>query len=138
MLKIEELKNKIDDLYGFDISSKSRKYNIVCAKKIFVHIAIKYGFSRVIVSSAINIDRTVTYRFEQDLASVRNMDIDAYNKCIDDLDLKIDKIKSLNFINGSNVQDQIISEIKSLSTSDLKRFKKEYFDKFLKKEVLMN
>ena len=127
----------LNSCYGFDISSKSRKREIVYAKKIFCYLCKQYGYGPSVIGRTLGLQHdNVIYHIDT-ITSVTPINLHHYNCTIDYFNLPLAHISSVYELLHGPVMASIIDKLKTLSPKDLiefKRAKVEPFFLLLKKE----
>ena len=133
--KLQDLKIFLDNAYGFDISRKTAKREVVYARKVFIQVAVKYGaFTLRAIGSVLgDMSHDNVLYHSREFNCVNPVDLHHYNAAIDYFDLPIPRILSINeLIYGVEISD-IIKDLGRLRVQDLRLFKEKVLEPFLKK-----
>jgi len=131
-MKLQELKDLLDELYGFDISADTRKREYAYARKVFCKIAYDYGYRWKDIKVVIGISHDLCIYHHGTFNAINPIDLHNYNTAIKYFELPMEQIPSMSwYINGEMVQG-IIEKLKKFSIKDLKYFEINRIDKFLK------
>jgi hypothetical protein len=132
-MTLEELKYVLDQMYDFDIGRKTRKRQVVYAKKVFIKLAKEYGFDWIQMKKFVNLQHDNCIFHYKSFGDIKLMDLEKYNACIDYFNLPMMKYPTVSAINGSPLFDEITYKISGLGRRDMKYFKEKVLDTFLKK-----
>jgi len=132
-MTLDELKYVLDQMYGYDITRKTRVRERAYAKKVFITLAKDFGFRWKDIVKVIGQKHDVCIWHHKTFGDIKPMDLMMYNACIDYFNLTMTKIPNVQAINGNPVLDKVLYQIKSLSLKDLKYFDSKLLDIFLKK-----
>lgn len=132
-MKLSELKYVLDELYGFDISARSRKREYVYARKVFITLARDYGYNWIDMHHVIDQKHDECIYHYRTFHVVNPMDLQHYNTCIDYFNLPMEKIPSMAWRQNGGLVQNMIDKMKEMSARDLRYFDRNRLDVFLKK-----
>ena len=133
-MRLEELKMFLDACYGFDISRKTRKREIVYAKKVFCQIATKYGgFTLENIGKEIKLQHDNVLYHRNTFVAVAPIDLHHYNAAITYFNIPIPHITSINELIYGIEMSSIIKELTMLNVKDLRLFNKNHIQPFKNK-----
>ena len=132
-MTLGELKYVLDQMYDFDISRRTRKREVVYAKKVFIQLARKYGYNWIDMKKFINLQHDNCIFHYKSFGDIKPMDLEKYNAAIDYFNLPMMKYPSVSAINGSPLFDNISYKISGLGRRDMKYFNEKVLEPFLKK-----
>tara|TARA_R100000654_G_scaffold71224_1_gene101971 strand:- start:1912 stop:2442 length:531 start_codon:yes stop_codon:yes gene_type:complete len=120
-MTLEQLKNELHNYYQFDITSKSRKREIVYAKKVFCKIGYELGYTYDKVAKVLNSNHDLAIYHCSTINCIEDRDKMIFDKIIDDYGLFIPKFnaqKKRRIIKGiqDNLEKQKSEEYKDLIT----------------------
>lgn len=120
-MTLEQLKNELHNYYKFDIATKSRKREIVYAKKVFCKIGYELGYTYDKVAAVLNSNHDLALYHANSVNSIEDRDKMIFDKIIDDYSLFIKKFnaqKKRIIIKGiqDNLEKQKAEEYKDLIT----------------------
>lgn len=127
----KELKAVLDDMYGFDISTESRKECYAYARKVFIKLARDYGFGWVDMKAIIGQKHDLCIYHYSTFHVINPMDLEKYNAAIDYFELPMEKIPSMSWFINSAAVNRMMKKLTKLSSKDIKYFKKYRVDRFL-------
>ena len=130
-MKPRELKYALDELYGFNIARKSRKSELVYAKKVFITLMKDYGYRWKHMVDVIGLSHDNCIFHYKTFGDIKPIDLSIYNTCIDVFELPMIKYPSVSSINGNPLTDEVILKMKGLGFRDLKYFNEKLLDPFL-------
>lgn len=133
MIKIEEFKLKLDELYGFDVLTKKRQRKYAFARKVLVKILTEYGYSNkeILVDTGIHHHMVIYYR--KTIHDLDKKDIIVYNNAINYFGINMKKIIDVKVLAKNNMVEDIADRMKCLSRKDLIYFDNQIFKPFLEK-----
>jgi len=132
-MSLEELKFVLNQMYEFDISRKTRKREVVYAKKVFIQLAKRYGWQWKDIVPILGISHDNCIFHFNSFGCIRPMDLHHFNSCIDYFNIPLKKIPSVDSIDGNPRLEKVIDKVNSLSRKDLKYFDENVLNSFLKK-----
>jgi hypothetical protein len=120
-MTLEQLKDELHNYYQFDIATKSRKREIVYAKKVFCKIGYELGYTYDKVAAVLNSNHDLAIYHASTINSIEDRDKMIFDKIIDDYSLFIKKFnaqKKRIIIKGiqDNLEKQKSEEYKDLIT----------------------
>jgi hypothetical protein len=125
------LKTVIDQYYGFDVMTKTRKQKYVYARKILFKLANELGYGPTDIAEAYDSSHDLIIHHNNTFSDVKALDLMIYNKAIERLELPVDKINSkTQLIYGDYISD-MVSELSNLSVKELRRFNDNKLKPFL-------
>tara|TARA_R110000822_G_scaffold125716_7_gene260660 strand:- start:103 stop:534 length:432 start_codon:yes stop_codon:yes gene_type:complete len=133
MRTVIEIKLVLDNLYGFDIMKPTRMRKYSYARKVLTVLASNYGHTNEEIFINLKIPHDLVIYNHKTIHNIKKIDMHMYNKCIDRLDLKMNKILTLKSLSDNQTADDINEKLRSLSRKDLMYFKSSVFEPFLKK-----
>tara|TARA_R110002020_G_scaffold305526_4_gene521328 strand:+ start:3660 stop:4190 length:531 start_codon:yes stop_codon:yes gene_type:complete len=118
-MTLEQLIDELHNYYQFDIRTKSRKREIVYAKKVFCKLGYEIGHTYDKVSAMLNSNHDLALYHANSINDVEDRDKIIFDKIIDDFDLLIPKFntqKKRRIIKGvkDNLEKQKIEQYKDL------------------------
>ena len=131
MKTIQEIKDSLDSMYGFDILTPSRLRKYAYARKIFTTLLSNYGHTNEAITSEIGIKHHLIIYNRNTIDTIAKIDMTYYNKCIDELSLDIKKITSLKSLSANPIADDIHEQLQKLSRKDLLYFRNQVFKPFV-------
>jgi len=132
-MKLDELKNVLCHMYGFDMTRKGRKRELVYAKKVFIALSHNYGYRWADILKVINLQHDNCIFHYKSFGDIKTIDLNNYNACIDYFKLPMLKYSSVQAIDGNERIIEISNKLGSLSRRDLRYFDDVVLAKFLKK-----
>ena len=125
-MTLEQLIDELHNYYQFDIRTKSRKREIVYAKKVFCKLGYEIGHTYDKVSAMLNSNHDLALYHANSINDVEDRDKIIFDKIIDDFDLLIPKFntqKKRRIIKGvkDNLEKQKIEQYKDLLSEINKR-----------------
>ena len=116
MTGILQIKSFLDTRYFFDVLTKRRKKEIVMARKVFVVLCLKYGYSHKQIREKTWVTHTMCIHNSNTFDQIRPIDLEIYNECIDFFNLPIQKYSSVNgifkpFIDNLELERKIIKNV---------------------------
>ena len=137
-----DLKVFFSSCYGFDISRKSGKREVVGAKKVYCQIAKRYGYGPSEIGKGIGITHDHVIYHNKNFSTISPMDLHFYNSAITYFNLPLEHITNINELLHGPIMSSIIQELKVLKPKDLMAFKrykvKPFFDSLRKEKELKN
>tara|TARA_R110002096_G_scaffold3315_4_gene16476 strand:+ start:793 stop:1224 length:432 start_codon:yes stop_codon:yes gene_type:complete len=133
MRTIQEIKIMLDHLYEFNVMKKTRIRKYSYARKILTTLASNHGHTNEAIESVLGIKHDIVIYNHKTIDTINKVDMVNYNRCIDKLNLKMNKIISLNSLSDNPVAEGIYIKLKSLGRKDLAYFNSQVFEPFLKK-----
>lgn len=131
-MKLEQLKDFLDEVYGFDIKKNTRLRNYAYAKKVFIRVARDYGYRWIEMEPVIGQTHDLLIYHHDTFNTIKPIDLEKYNICIEHFNLPMEKIPSMSwFLHGEKLMS-IIEKMKNLSGKNLRYFERHRLDKFLK------
>lgn len=120
-MTLEQLKDELHNYYQFDIATKSRKREIVYAKKVFCKIGYELGYTYDKVAAVLNANHDLAIYHASTINCIEDRDKMIFDKIIDDYSLFIKKFntqKKRIIIKGiqDNLEKQKSEEYKDLIT----------------------
>ena len=120
-MTLEQLIDEIHKYYQFDIRTKSRKREIVYAKKVFCKLGYEIGYTYDKVAAVLNANHDLALYHANSINDVEDRDKKIFDKIIDDFDLLVRKFnvrKKQRIIKGieDNLEKQKIERSKDLIT----------------------
>ena len=118
-MTLEQLIDEIHNYYQFDIRTKSRKREIVYAKKVFCKLGYEIGYTYDKVASILNANHDLALYHANSINDIEDRDKKIFDKIVDDFDLlvpKFDVQKKRRIIKGikENLDKQKIERSKDL------------------------
>ena len=118
-MTLEQLIDEIHSYYQFDIRTKSRKREIVYAKKVFCKLGYEIGYTYDRVAAMLNANHDLALYHANSINDVEDRDKKIFDKIVDDFDLLIPKFdvqKKRRIIKGikENLEKQKIERSKDL------------------------
>tara|TARA_R110002012_G_scaffold320567_1_gene544563 strand:- start:1666 stop:2196 length:531 start_codon:yes stop_codon:yes gene_type:complete len=118
-MTLEQLIDEIHNYYKFDIRTKSRKREIVYAKKVFCKLGYEIGYTYDKVASILSSNHDLALYHANSINDVEDRDKKIFDKIVDDFDLlvpKFDVQKKRRIIKGikENLDKQKIERSKDL------------------------
>jgi len=118
-MTLEQLIDEIHNYYQFDIRTKSRKREIVYAKKVFCKLGYEIGYTYDKVASILNANHDLALYHANTINHIEDRDKKIFDKIVDDFDLlvpKFDVQKKRRIIKGikENLDKQKIEMSKDL------------------------
>ena len=132
-MTLEELVHVMNQMYDVDVLSKTRKRNIVYARKTMVNLALNYGYQLCDITEKWGLPHDLQLNYKKTFSDVTPRDLHHYNACIDFFNLPLEKIPNVRAIDGNPFLDVLIDDITTLPVKDLKFFKKKIYDPFKKR-----
>ena len=114
-MTLEQLQEELQKYYQFDITSKTRKREVVYAKKVFCKIGYEIGYTYDKVAKKLNSNHDLALYHANSIDCVEDKDKRVFDKIIDDFSLLIPKFnvdKKRRLIKGveDNLEKQKINE----------------------------
>lgn len=123
----------LDACYGYDIGRKTRKRNVVYAKKVFCQIATKYGgFTLDSIGKEIKLQHDNVLYHRDNFTVIAPIDLHHYNAAITYFNIPIPHITSINELLYGIDMAEIISDLTKLKVKDLREFRRTRIEPFLK------
>tara|TARA_R110002049_G_scaffold231127_2_gene403411 strand:+ start:13112 stop:13570 length:459 start_codon:yes stop_codon:yes gene_type:complete len=132
-MTLEELKYVLDQMYDFDIGRKTRKREVVYAKKVFIKLAKEYGYNWIDMKKFVNLQHDNCIFHYKSFGDIKPMDLEKYNAAIDYFNLPMMKYPTVSAINGSPLFDNIVYQLSGLGRRDMKYFNDKVLIPFFKK-----
>ena len=132
-MTLEELKYVLDQMYGFDISRRTRARAVVYAKKVFIQLAKTYGYDWKDMKDIVKLQHDNCIFHYKSFGDIKPIDLTMYNACIDYFNLPMNKIPTVESINSNPVMEEVLYKIKALGLRDVKYFNANVLDPFLSK-----
>lgn len=132
-MELEELKNVLDIMYGFDIGERTRTRSVVYAKKVYIQLARTFGYDWVDMKNLIQLSHDNCIFHYKSFGDIKPKDLQIYNGCIDYFKLPMKKYQSVESINGSPLFDSICDKISGLGRRDMKYLDDKLLTVFFKK-----
>lgn len=130
-MQLTILKNVLDQFYGFDILTKTRKQKYVYARKVLFQLAHELGYGVTTIASAYETTHDLIIHHNNSFADVKAYDLMIYNRTIEDMDLPIDTINSKTQLIYGDYIASMFSELSFLSVKELRRFNENKLKPFL-------
>jgi len=120
-MTLEQLIDEIHNYYQFDIRTKSRKREIVYAKKVFCKLGYEIGYTYDKVAAMLNSNHDLALYHANSINDVEDRDKKIFDKIVDDFDLLVPKFNirtKKRIIKGieDNLEKQKIERSKDLIT----------------------
>lgn len=114
-MTLEQLQEELQKYYQFDISSKTRKREVVYAKKVFCKLGYEIGYTYDKVAQKLNSNHDLALYHANSINIIEDKDKRIFDKIIDDFNLLIPKFnvdKKRKLIKGieDNLEKQKIIE----------------------------
>lgn len=119
MATLKEIKDKLDEIYDFDIFTKSRVRMYPKARKVWAAIAVNLGYSNLAIYKFSGITHDNVIYYMKNLHTIEYVDILAYNKCNEDLDLGLEPLESVARLTLNVIAEDAVRELKKLSRKDM-------------------
>ena len=130
-MQLTILKTMLDQYYGFDIMTKTRKQKYVYARKILFKLANELGFGPTEIAVAYDTSHDLVIHHNNTFSDVKGLDLMIYNRAIDSMELPIDTINSKTQLMYGDYISSMVSELSSLSVKELRRFNENKLKPFL-------
>ena len=117
-MQLTILKTMLDQYYGFDVLTKTRKQKYVYARKVLFKLAYDTSHDLVI-------------HHNNTFSDVKGLDLMIYNRTIDSMDLPIDTINSKTQLIYGDYIANMVGQLSSLSVKELRRFNENKLKPFL-------
>lgn len=130
-MQLTILKTMLDQFYGFDILTKTRKQKYVYARKVLFKLANELGYGVTAIALAYETTHDLIIHHNNSFADVKGYDLMIYNRTIEDMELPIDTINSKTQLIYGDYIATMVSELSSLSVKELRRFNENKLKPFL-------
>lgn len=131
VVSLKQIKGYLDAIYGFDIAQEKRDRSIVYARKVFINIAHRYGYSWIEMEPVIRQKHDTCIYHVKTFSAIKPMDLHVYNACVDALDLPVQKYNSVTSIDANTTTNKIVDELMKMSRKDIKYFHNKIWLKYL-------
>lgn len=125
------LKTVIDQYYGFDVLTKTRKQKYVYARKILFKLANELGYGPTDIGEAYDQSHDLIIHHNNTFSDVKALDIMIYNRAIENLELPVDKINSKTQLIYGDYISTMVGKLSNLSVKELRRFNDNKLKPFL-------
>tara|TARA_R110002051_G_scaffold269575_2_gene329754 strand:+ start:995 stop:1426 length:432 start_codon:yes stop_codon:yes gene_type:complete len=133
MRTVMEIKLVLDNLYGFNIMTKSRVRKYSYARKVLTVLASNHGHTNEEIFSNFQIPHDTVIYNHKTIHNIKKIDMYMYNRCVDRLNLKMKKILTLKSLSSNQIADDIHEVLCGMGRKDLMYFKSSLLEPFLKK-----
>ena len=130
-MQLTILKTMLDQYYGFDVLTKTRKQKYVYARKILFKLANELGFGPTEIAVAYDTSHDLVIHHNNTFSDVKGLDLMIYNRTIDSMDLPIDTINSKTQLIYGDYIANMVGQLSSLSVKELRRFNENKLKPFL-------
>lgn len=130
-MQLTILKTVLDQYYGFDVLTKTRKQKYVYARKVLFKLANELGFGPTEIAVAYDTSHDLIIHHNNTFSDVKGLDLMIYNRTIDSMDLPIDTINSKTQLIYGDYIANMVSQLSSLSVKELRRFNENKLKPFL-------
>ncbi len=118
-MTLDQLIEELHSYYKFNIKTKSRKREVVYAKKVFCKLGYEMGYTYDKVASVLNSNHDLALYHANSINNIEDRDKKIFDKIIDDFNLlipKFDTEKKRRIIKGikENLEKQKINRSKDL------------------------
>ena len=119
---LSELIYVLSTTYGWDIAKKTRKREVVYARKVYCKIASDMGYGPSAIGSALGISHDLAIHHRDTFNVVMPRDIMAYNACIDYFNLPLNKISGINELRHGPMLAEVLEQASKFNSKDLRYF----------------
>tara|TARA_R110002153_G_scaffold200021_1_gene353391 strand:+ start:1062 stop:1514 length:453 start_codon:yes stop_codon:yes gene_type:complete len=130
-MQLTILKTMLDQYYGFDVLTKTRKQKYVYARKILFKLANELGFGPTEIAVAYDTSHDLIIHHNNTFSDVKGLDLMIYNRTIESMDLPIDTINSKTQLIYGDYIANMVGQLSSLSVKELRRFNENKLKPFL-------
>lgn len=130
-MQLTILKTLLDQYYGFDILTKTRKQKYVYARKVLFKLSSELGYGPTAVAEAYDTTHDLIIHHNNSFADVKGYDLMMYNRVIDSMSLPVDTINSKTQLIYGDYIANMVSQLSSLSVKELRRFNENKLKPFL-------
>lgn len=125
MKEVEKLKKIVNEIFSVDIESKSRKRDLVDARKVYAKILREAGYRYEKIAKSINKDHSTIIHYVENIENIMSYDkdlMDKYMACelsfgrikkYELNDMLNDFIKHIEFFERQNGKSPIVSQIRN-------------------------
>ena len=130
-MQLTILKTMLDQYYGFDILTKTRKQKYVYARKVLFKLASELGFGPTEIALNFDTSHDLIIHHNNTFGDVKGIDLMVYNRAIDSMELPIDTINSKTQLIYGDYISSMVKELSFLSVKELRRFNENKLKPFL-------
>lgn len=138
MESISKITETLNKLYGFNVMTKSRARRFAYGRKVLTCLLSNHGHTNGSIKSELGIPHHQIIYNHTTMCVLNKIDMFNYNRCIDELDLKLKKILTLSSLSSNPVAEDMFEQMKTLSRKDLMHFKSQIFDPYYSEVSLRN
>jgi len=130
-MQLTILKTMLDQYYGFDLLTRTRKQKYVYGRKVLFKLANELGYGPSAIAEAYDTTHDLVIHHNNTFSDVKGLDLMIYNRAIDSMELPIDTINSKTQLIYGDYISAMVSELSSLSVKQLRRFNENKLKPFL-------
>jgi len=130
-MQLTILKTMLDQYYGFDLLTRTRKQKYVYARKVLFKLANELGYGPTEIAAAYDTTHDLIIHHNNTFSDVKGLDLMIYNRTIDSMSLPVDTINSKTQLIYGDYIANMVSELSSLSVKELRRFNENKLKPFL-------
>lgn len=133
MIRIQEFKSKLDEMYGFDVLTNNRDRKYAFSRKILSKLLQDYGYSNKEIYLETGIRHHMLIYYKKTIHDITDNDVIVYNKIIDHFNINLKKISDARVLAENDMVETIADQMKCMSRKDLIYFNNNIFQPFLEK-----